>query len=207
MTDWIRAQWDYTVVTVPAESPIALDRTKDYLRIEDDADDVLIQELIDAVTLCGEAMSQRVFITTKFRTFRNGFGETRNVTSGGKRPIVLRKSPFIASTLFTFKIDGGSTTMVLDTDYFEEIVEDYSKLRPETEFWPTSNKERVQALTIEFNAGYGAEGDVPADLQNALFQHVAYLYENRGDEILTASQTAIASGAKFIYDKYRIPNL
>lgn len=202
MSDWVRTQWDYFVITPPTDTPISLSEAKTFLRIDTDDDDALITSLIEAATECGQKLSNRIFVTTEFRTFRNGFGERRDFTSGGKRPLVLRRSPFISTTLFTYKNDTTIVTLVKDTDYFEEVVSDYSKLRPE-DFWPSDNKRRVQSLTVEFNAGYGAPTDVPADLKNALLQHVSFLYENRGD-CGCDQQSAIASGAMVIYNKYRI---
>lgn len=202
MSDWVRSQWDYFVITPPAETPISLAEAKDFMRVTTTDDDALITNLIVAATECGEKLSNRIFVTTGFRTFRNGFGERRQFSSGGRLPVVLRRSPFITSTLFKYKKDTSEITFVKDTDYFEEIVGDYSKLRPE-DLWPSDNKQRVQSLTIEFDAGYGAATDVPQDIKTALLQHVTFLYENRGD-CGCDQQSAIASGAMFIYQKYRI---
>lgn len=201
MSDWVRNHWDYIVVTPPASTPITLAEVKEFLRIDTSDDDALLTSLIEAAVACGEGITRRIFITTGFRTFRNGFSETKNFVQGGELPIVLRKSSLIDTTLFTYKTDSGTTTLVKDTDFFEEIVNDYSKLRPE-DMWPSDNKERVQSITIEFDAGYGPDAsDVPADIKTALQQHVCFLYNNRGDCNDTSAKN---SGAMFIYLKYKI---
>ena len=206
MSDWLRSQWDYTVITPPTESPITLAEAKAFMRVDFADDDTLIQSLIDTAVECGQKITRRVFINTEFRTLRNGFGEARTFTSGGELPLVLRKSPFISTTLFNFKkTDDTVVVLVKDTDYFEEIVADYSKLRPE-DLWPFDNKRRVQSITIEFTAGFANAAAVPQDLKTALLQHITALYENRGD-CDVAGESSIPSIAMSIYQKFKIMEL
>lgn len=205
MSDWIRSQWDYFVITPPAETPISVTEAKAFMRIDFDTDDTLIGNLIEAAVECGQSITRLVFIKTEFRTFRNGFGEVRSFTAGGELPLVLRKSPFIATTLFTYKdADNVVVTLIKDTDYFEEIVADYSKVRPE-DLWPFDNKSRVQSIIIEFEAGFENAAAVPQDIKTALLQHVTFLYENRGDcDCACDDKSAASSGAMAIYQKRRI---
>ncbi len=202
MSDWLRAQWDYTVITPPEDDVVTVEKAKEFMKIDFADEDTLIASLITAATELAQKITRRVFLTTGFRTFRNGFGESRHYTSGGELPIVLRRSPFIASSLLKYKTATGETSLVKDTDYFEEIVGDYSKLRPEN-FWPTDNKQRVQSVTIEFTAGYGDDTDVPEDIKLAILQHVNFLYSNRGDCGCDEASASV-SGAMNIYQKYRI---
>jgi len=193
MSDWIRSQWDYFVITPPAETPISVTEAKAFMRIDFDTDDTLIGNLIEAAVECGQSITRLVFIKTEFRTFRNGFGEVRSFTAGGELPLVLRKSPFIATTLFTYKdADNVVVTLIKDTDYFEEIVADYSN-------------SRVQSIIIEFEAGFENAAAVPQDIKTALLQHVTFLYENRGDcDCACDDKSAASSGAMAIYQKRRI---
>lgn len=202
MSDWVRAHWDYFVTTAPTETPISLAEVKSFLKIDlTDDDDYITDIIIPGVTLCAESITRRVMIDTEFETFRNGFGEDRSFQTGGERPIVLRKSPYISTTSFTYKTDSGTSTLTENTDFFVEKTQDYTKLRPE-ELWPSDNKTREQSIIVKFKAGYADAASVPADLKQALLEHSGFWYNNRGD--CSCDEAAGASGATAIYQKYRI---
>lgn len=203
MSDWSRAQWDYFVTTAPTEEPLTLAEVKDFLRIDITDDDTYITNtVIPGVRLCAESITKRIMISTEFETFRNGFGEDKSFRTGGKRPIVLRKSPYISTTSFTYKTDDGTSTLTENTDFFVEKVGDYSKLRPE-DLWPSDNKRREQSIIVKFRAGYADAASVPKDLKQAMLQHSGFMYQNRGD-CECDIDSATSAGAMGIYQKYRI---
>jgi uncharacterized phiE125 gp8 family phage protein len=80
------------------------------------------------------------------------------------------------------------------------------------EEYPTDIDERMQAIKIEFTAGYGTTGaDVPADLRLALLEHITKSYENRGDcdaDISTdIIEAFLPQEVRGIYEMYRIQDL
>ena len=50
----------------------------------------------------------------------------------------------------------------------------------------------VNAVAIAFTAGYGAAGDVPAAIGQAILQIVSALYEHRGGDTVPTPDNALA---------------
>lgn len=181
------ADWPYFVLLPPEERGLDICDVKNWLRIDADdvSDDTTIKLLMDGVVDDAENLSYKTMVKTQFRTFRNGFSDTRNFIAGGETPIELRKSPFMEAETITlaYLVSGTFTPLVEDTDYFVETSDDYVKLRPTTDNeWPTDIDEIEQSIRIDFYTGFGdAPADVPKDLQLAMLQHIASEYENRGE--------------------------
>lgn len=65
----------------------------------------------------------------------------------------------------------------------------------------------ANAVDIEYTAGYGnAATDVPAALRLAIIQMASHMFEHRGDGCSTEN-AMVASGAKTIFDSYKVRGL
>lgn len=197
--------WDYFVVTPAAVEPITLSEVKDQIGISGTSDDTLLTAMITAVRTCAEKITNRTFIDTEFETYRNGFSDFQQYTSGGECQLELRRSPYLSSAAITYTdCDDATQTLVLDTDFYVEKRNVWSRLLPIT-YWPEDVRDRRQDVRITFHAGYGASAsDVPADLRQAMLMHVAAFYANRGDCSDTACENCIDCATMMIYQKYRI---
>jgi uncharacterized phiE125 gp8 family phage protein len=128
--------------------------------------------------------------------------------------IQIQKSQLL--TLNSIKYyTGGVLTTVSSSTYYKSYSKDYSNIYAVAgASWPTDVDVRKQAIQINFDAGYGATGaSVPDDLKEGILQHIAQMFENRGDctsETPSAtSDTVIASmkipeQTKNIYEMYKI---
>lgn len=179
--------WSYSVITVPEKRGLDICDVKNWLRIDEDdeSDDRTLEVLIDGVVKEAQNLSGRTMITTKLRTFRNGFSDTGNFIAGGETPIELRRSPFIddSTIALSYLVSGSFVALVEDTDYFVETSDDYVRVRPTTDNeWPVDIDEIEQSVKVEFFVGYGtAATSVPSDLTLGMLRHVASDYENRGE--------------------------
>jgi uncharacterized phiE125 gp8 family phage protein len=101
--------------------------------------------------------------------------------------------------------------------YFLTSSDTYPRLSLKSgQAWPTDEDDREQAVKITFVDGYGdAETDVPDDLREALLQHLAAMYANRGDcnegrvggALLAGAQKFLPIDAQLIYDLRRIRSI
>lgn len=186
--------------------PLSLTEVKTYLKIDPDitADDDLITSLMAAATSAGEKYTKRDFIIKKYLTYRDCFG---NVI------FTLRKSPYYDLISFEYLVDDVFVA-VDPTTYYTTNQQNYSSIVLGTnKSWPNNIDERLQAIKIIFQAGYGfLASDVPMQLRLAIMQHVSQMYANRGDCSDGGGSeggcgSAMPSQAKLLYDQFRIFDL
>ena len=186
--------YPYKVLTPPCEKVLPLSLVKSHLKItaSNRKNDSLLSLYIDAVALHVEKVTKRTLITTTFTTYRDNF--CQNLT--------LRRAPFQSIDRFEYFSDSTLTTVstslyqIPRSDSFSEI-----KLKVDQQ-WPTPDV-MCEAIEIDFKAGYGDKSEnIPADLRNAMLEHVAAMYLNRGD-CADCSKSAPA-GSTQIYKNYRI---
>ena len=87
-------------------------------------------------------------------------------------------------------------------------------LKPD-QLWPTDEDTQEQAVKITFKSGHGnTSSSVPDSLREGLMQHIAAMYENRGDCDNRVSGASLSMAQKFlpvdtqlIYDMYRIRSI
>jgi len=192
----------YIVTVAPTIKPISLDEVKEQLHIScnDTSDDLYFTLLIDAVTTCAETYTQRTFINTTFKTYRDRF----------MVEMVLTRSKLQSVTSVSFLKDDVLTPV--DSSIFSFTDEtDFGRIFLKNgESWPSDVDFHPQAIVIIFVAGFGpSASDVPEDLKLAMKNHIASLYANRGDcsDDLTNEVAKIPNATKFIYDKYVIKRL
>lgn len=197
--------WPYIVTVDPATLPLTLDEVKTHLRIDltDSSQDTYLTILIKAVTAFAEKYTKRDFITRTYETLRDSFGNS----------LVIRRSPFVSVSKVEYLVDDILTTVLTDI-YFLTDSNTYPHLSLKVDgVWPTNEDLREQAVKITFTVGYGTDTtDVPESLRIGMLQHIAALYENRGDcdssrvsgGILAGAQKFLPVDAQLIYDMYRI---
>lgn len=176
-----------TITTPPVEEPVTLVEAKAHLRVDIEADDVFITNLIEAARIKYELETNLVLVNTTYTLFLDRF------------PLIIRppKSPlFSVATIKNIDNDGNLQT-VPAADYKVDnrtipgrIEEAFDKT------WPTTRDE-VNAVEVEFVAGFGAAAaDVPLDIKQALLLLVGHWYENREDSISATTIVKIPNGLR-----------
>lgn len=143
-----------------------------------------------AVQECAENVTRRDFLTKtwdqKIDWFPFPTSENPLSCIELQKSILQFDQPIIVSYL---KNDDTTTVVVDSADYYIDESPDYSRILPQPNtFWPTDVSDRLQSINIEFNSGYGDKPkSVPRTLRQALLQHAAHFYTNRGDCDCTAA--------------------
>jgi len=192
--------YSYQVITAPTVLPVSLAEVKEHLRLDpdDDTQDDYLTFLIQTATEFAEERLKRVLINTKFRTYRDWF----------ECCILLRRSKLQTLDLFEYLVDGTFTTVDSDL-YYTTDESDYSKIVLKNEScYPTDKDDQLQSIKIEFTAGYGSTAaSVPPKIKMALLNHIAALYENRGDCDNASISATLPATSKNIYDMMMIRDL
>lgn len=162
----------YTQTVAPTSEPVSLAEAKAHLRVEHDADNLLISGLIAAARETVEAETGRQLVTATWTLKLDEFPTD-------EEEIVIRHPPLSSVSSITYlDADGASQTFnsssyqVDTTGVFGRIV-----LAPDAS-WPVTESDRINAVTVTFIAGQ-AVASVPEAAKVAIKFLVGHWYENR----------------------------
>lgn len=196
-------QYTYVTLTKPTiVTPEFLALVKEHLRYsatDDDEDDYLTL-LIEVAYNFAENYTKRTLLTTEYKTYRDTFDVCG---------YVVRRSPMQAISSIKYFKDNILET-VPTTDYYVTVEEFFARiLKVQNKRWDFKKDCRQQSIEIIFTAGYGDDyTTLPSDLLMALLQHIAKLFESRGDcDDSVACSAALPATSKMIYNKYRIVDI
>jgi uncharacterized phiE125 gp8 family phage protein len=163
---------NWQITTEPTIEPITLAEAKLHLRVDHDADDVLITSLIKAARQKCEIHERRAYITQTITWKLDGFP---------CKFIVPR--PKLQSVTSIKYIDANGTQQTLDSSIY--TVDIYSEpariVLAYGQIWPLLRGD-INSVEVIFKAGYGDTADkVPDMTKIAIKLLLTYLYENRGD--------------------------
>jgi len=170
---------------------------KEYLRVTHSNEDTLIASQVAAVTGKLEFWTDRSFTTQTWELLMDDFPSSDT--------IVLRKPPLQSITSIKYIDTAGAEQTFAAANYEVDIKSKQGRIRLASgASWP-STKDVLNAVTIEFIAGYGQESKVPAQIKAAIKLKVGDFYENRQEQVIGA-RTSISLDEKsydLLYD-YRI---
>lgn len=161
----------YDIIEAPVNLALDLAEVKLFLKIDDTSEDSLLTMLIKAASNEFENFTNRILITTKFRTYRDNFCQFE-----------LRKGNFQELTLMEYFSNDAWNTY----DYVNNLAEiqraPYAQFKEKDDVAANIVLDEPSQVKIEFTAGYGDDStDIPAEIQLILMELVLFLYANRGD--------------------------
>ncbi|WP_323014406.1 head-tail connector protein [Devosia sp.] len=167
----------------PAQEPVSLAQARAFLRVDDMAEDGLIQTLIGAARLHVEAVTGKAMLAQSWRLVLDGWPQSRMVA--------LPVSPFISLTQIT-AYDGEGMPHAVPLAQFLDAP-DRLMLPREVAGAPPLREQG--GIEIDYVAGFGAAPeDVPADLMQAMLVLVAYWFEHRDAVIAAGAGSVVPSG-------------
>lgn len=172
------------VTEQPANEPVSLSDAKVHLEYTGTAKNAFITSLIKSARRMCEAYTGLSFVTQTRQIKMDIFP-----TNGGF--ILVPYGPVQSIESFTYLNDnGGTTTMTENTDYVADYDSGICRLFAidsdgEIDSWPTDLRERPQAITISYIAGYdeAVNEPLPEQIKQAILLQVATMFENRQDEV------------------------
>lgn len=164
---------------------------KEYLKIDNAADDDLLSQLAEVATDFAEQYTRRDIRANTWTLQLDSFSPAR---------ICLRRDPIASITSITYLDDADAPQTVASSVYFlkkgvqrSEII-----LLPDQE-WPSLVTDQEQHITVTFVTAAHWKLD---QAKLGIKQMVAFLYENRGD--CDAREAAKQSGATQLWDLMKI---
>ena len=184
-----------TLVSAPAIEPVSLAEAKAHLRLEDDAEDALVEAAITAARLYVERATRRALIAQGWRVFLDAWPASRIVDI----PI----APLIAVDAVTVYDEDGEATVMEAEAYQVDAVSVPGRLR--LIGTAPAPGQALNGIAIDVTAGHGeAAEDVPAPLRQAILQLIAHWHENRS--ATTSDRTTVIAplGVDALIAPYRV---
>lgn len=168
-----------TLSVAPAGEPLTLAEAKKHLKVETAMtdDDLMITALIVAARGQAERVTQRQLITATWKAKYDRFPRD------WRTPLTIPMPPLISVASVKYLDTDGVEQTWASSEYVVDAPAGPYAI--EGRLYPGWNKEypetcdRADALTITFDAGYGAAGAVPQPIKQAMYLMIGHWYENR----------------------------
>ena len=184
------------LVTPPSEEPVSLIEAKLHLRVDFDEDDTLIASLISAARQAAETLTGRQFVTARWKLVLDGFPRSA---------IALAKCP-VQSVVAINYLDMNSLVQTMPTStYTVESACEPARITPVFgQVWPPSLPQ-IGAVSVTFDAGYGAASEVPEGIKSWIKLRVGSLYTHREEmAVLTRGRIDPLPFVQGLLDPYRV---
>ncbi len=184
-----------TLTSGPAAEPVTVAEAKAHLRIDGNAEDILIASLIVTSRLHVEAALGLALIQQGWRLTLDAWPK------GGVVGFPLR--PVRSVTSVSVIDAAGAPTMVAAEDYLLDGEGLRPRLVPRDGSWPEPGR-RTNGIEIAFAAGIGdASEDIPQPVRHAILLLVAHWYEHRDPLEIGAAAAAIPPAVSDLLKPYR----
>lgn len=184
------------VITGPQSEPITLAEAKAHLKVDGTAEDTYITTLIKVARRICETYSGLSFIDQERELKLDAF-------PCHFRIIEIPYGPVSEINDFTYiDSNGDEQTLVEGTDF---TFDNHSALaRVKTmDSWPSTSTDVVNAVTINYKAGYTDSSTVPEEIKQAMLLQIGSLYENRQDEV-SGSMSMLSWNSKALLDTVKV---
>jgi uncharacterized phiE125 gp8 family phage protein len=166
------------IYSAPAIEPITLGEAKMHLRVDQDEDNALIQQLITTSRVDVETLCLHKLITQTWDYYLDGFP--------GSDVLELPCPPLQSVTAVYYTPDGGVETTFASTHYTVDAVSEPGKIYLKTTtgggqgYWPSNILIPYNGVKVRFVCGYGAAGtNVDSRAIQAMKLLIGHYYENR----------------------------
>ena len=176
----------------PSSQPVTLEEAKDFLRILDTDDDVLIGSMILQATQSAEIIMNRQIMPATYELYLNAMHSE----------IILPRPPFISLESFQ-AFDGTVWNDVSEYDLDDKAM--LAALYPSFTGVVSSKKNSVKVV---YKAGYAAADKVPESIKTWIKIQVSSYYENREPFVVGVSVSELPySHVNALLNRYKVHNV
>ena len=204
------------LVTPPAEEPVTAAELQSYLKMDSTTlPDTEANNLITEARQYIEQVTGIAFVTQVWQYFLdnwpvyeevwwNGVVQgARNMLYGGTpEPVLLPIYPVqTLDSIITYDENSAGTAVVISSVFDVDTAQKPARFAlKQGATWPIATR-TLNAIEIEYTAGFGAASDVPQVLKRAVLAMAAGLYSHRGDdcELADIYRTSGAAGLMATY--------
>lgn len=159
------------LITAPTTEPISLAEVKSQLRIDSTTEDTYLGTLITAAREYCEMFQNRAYITQIWELTLDGWPCF---------PLKIPMPPLINVTSIKYFDTTDVETLWVDTNYYVDTDSEPGRIGLGYSIvLPTTTLRSLNAIKIQYVAGYGAADDVPQRTKQAILLLIGHMYENR----------------------------
>lgn len=192
--------------TAATDTPVTLAEAKAQCRIlsSDTTHDTLLARLIVEAQRSIETYTGARLATETVQLSCDGFPAGYGIAA--KLDLGLYPVASITSVKYDDS-DGDEQTLVLDTDYYENLGGMYPYISPVT-YWPATKAYKPACVRVVMVAGYAMSGSpevstCPEDLKHAVLMRVKEYFDNSGESVTGQSVEATVNTVKALTDMHR----
>lgn len=189
-----------TLVTDSAVEPVTVTEIRNHLRLTDTLEDSLIDALIVSARKVVEQITRRALINQTWRLYLDDFPHQAHIDL---------PFPPLASVSSVKYYDQDGVLQTLDASIYQTD----NRSAPgkivltESGAWPSTELDKVNAVEVEFIAGYGASGAaVPNPIRLAIIHLASHWFENR-EPYSTNQHYTIPATFEYLLMPYRFLRL
>ena len=185
------------LITPPAGEPVSLQEAKAHLRVDFDDDDGLIQALIAAARQAAETITNRQLMSARWKLVMDSFpGPSLMGVPAGQpfslpgHAILIHKSPVLNVVSINYLDMAGVLQSMPASNYTVDAACEPARIPPVFgQIWPIPLPQ-IGAVSVTFDAGYGAAASVPEGIKSWIKLRVGSLYAHR-EEVAALSRGRI----------------
>ena len=185
------------LITPPAGEPVSLQEAKAHLRVDFDDDDGLIQALIAAARQAAETITNRQLMSARWKLVMDSFpGPSLMGVPAGQpfslpgHAILIHKSPVLNVVSINYLDMAGVLQSMPASNYTVDTACEPARITPVFgQIWPIALPQ-ICAVSVTFDAGYGAAASVPEGIKSWIKLRVGSLYAHR-EEVAALSRGRI----------------
>lgn len=184
------------LLTTPATEPISVADAKAFLRVEHDDDDAIIAALIASARNHVEALTRCGLITQTWRLVLD-----RWPSDGRIRPRLGPLQSVSAARVY------DQANMSSEVDVARFVIDKATGVIAAPGWTLPQPGRAVAGIELDVVIGFGASGDVPQVLLQALRMLIAHWYENRGLVAIGQSVAMLPPSVNAMIGSYRVMSL
>lgn len=194
----MRTPFGLTRGSITGSEPVLLADAKWHCKVEHDADDGYLRNLITGAREQVEEDTCRALVRGTWTLTLDRFP--------CDRVIRLPRPPFASVTSVAYRDAAGTLTTLDASAYVVDSLSEPARIVPAPyTSWPTTQAQRPSAVVVTYTAGFADAGDaanVPKPLWEAMLLLICHRYENRA-EAEEGAKLAIPNGYERLISNYR----
>jgi len=185
----------YAVDTAASTAILTTAEAKTHLKVDTDADDTYIDNLISAATESAQIFTNRYFINSTIIQYGDTWSDIAT----------LFKSPVSSVDEITYYDSDNSLETLATSVYLTDVNHQPARigLKPNQSF--PSLADRISAVIVEYTVGYGSSAaNVPEGIKEAVLLTVGNLYENRQEVVVGRIATELPKSAQYLLEQFKV---
>ena len=185
----------YAVDIAATTAILTTAEAKTHLKVDTDADDTYIDNLVSAATESAQIFTNRYFINTTITQHGDNWNDIAT----------LFKSKVSSITHIKYFDSDNSEQTLATSVWISDINQQPARigLKPNQSF--PSLADRINAVNCKYVVGYGsAASDVPEGIREAVLLTIGNWYENRQEVITGRTATELSKSAQYLLEQFKV---